>query len=547
MTHTPAVWDYLIVTAANEQKAAAYDLQIQARRRAGGLADVRELLVVPDSEGRRVGSGGSTLQCLVEVLRREGAIQEDSGTPITETILSRLRILIVHAGGDSRRLPAYSPCGKIFVPLPGPTPPESSLSLFDRLVPAFLALPENRHRAGQIVVASGDALLLFDSAEIDLSRPGINALGVRVSPDEAARHGVLCPNTDGTVRCYLQKPQVAEQAKAGAIDIQGQSVLDIGVMSMDATAAACLLRAFGTDSARSAIASHGIDLYREICCALGTEATLEHYRASARSSGSKVEEAVLGDLFDQLRSTPFNVQVVDRCAFLHFGTTRQLITSGRELATHDWGAPPPNGILVLDSELGNGARIAGADCWVEGCRLQAPLTLHRWSVAVGIDVSEPLELPEGACLDTTPGFDRQGEAAWFIRCYGIEDTFKDSVGSGATFCGRKLTDWLQQVGAAYVQIWDTDTPEAERTLWNARVFPAEKENRAFLDWRWMFDIDSATPEQKKKFLEADRYSSAEIALWVDHRGFQRRRAEIRHCNESATQAALGVFDGVPRR
>ena len=67
-----------------------------------------------------VGSGGSTLQCLAEVLRRESQPGRATGvTASAEAILSRLRILIVHAGGDSRRLPAYSPCGKIFIPLPG--------------------------------------------------------------------------------------------------------------------------------------------------------------------------------------------------------------------------------------------------------------------------------------------------------------------------------------------------------------------------------------------------------------------------------------------
>jgi len=537
MRNPAEAWQYLIITAANKQQAAAYDLQIRGRRRDGRLADVRDVFVVPDAGGRRIGSGGSTLQCLLEVLRREGVAEEVLGDPdIAETVLRRLRILIVHAGGDSRRLPAYSPCGKIFVPLPddktqGPTP-----TIFDRLIPTFLALPETASGAGQVVVASGDALLLFDSAGIDLSREGITALGSRVSPEQAARHGVFCPNPDGTVRCYLQKPGVREQAKAGAIGEDGRSALDIGVMSMDGRGAAALLRAFGTPSARETIASHGIDLYREICCALGTEATFQHYLASARSSGSKVEESVLAELFDMLRPIALNLQALDLCGFLHFGSTRHLITSGIELVTLDRGAAPSNGMLTITSEVESGARIAGTDCWVEGCRLQAPLTLHRRNVVVGIDVRDPFELPGGACLDVTPGFDRQGQEVWFIRYYGVEDTFKDGVRKGATFCGRPLTDWLQRVGAESAQVWDVGITEEEQTLWNARVFPAEKEHTAYPQWRWMLQVDNATPEQKRRFLESDRYSSAEIAVRVDQKAFHARREAIVSWNAAAGAA-----------
>ncbi len=527
MHSTPGPWQYLIITAANEQQAAAYDLQIRNRRRDGRLAGLQDAFVVPDAGGRRIGSGGSTLLCLGEVLHREGVGESDPSHPeIAETILRRLRILIVHAGGDSRRLPAYSPCGKIFVPLPGDTSRGLTPTIFDRLIPAFLALPETAPGAGQVVVASGDALLLFESAGIDLSRVGITALGWRVSPEDAARHGVFCPNPDGTVRRYLQKPSVHEQAKTGAIGQDGRSVLDIGVMSMDGRAGAALLRAFGTTAARETIASNGIDLYREICCALGTEADFQHYLDSARSSGSKVEEPVLAELFNKLRPIPLILQALDHCGFLHFGTTRQLIDSGLDLVAREAGAAPPHGMLTVASEVEIGAGIAGTDCWVEGCRLHAPLMLQRRNVVVGIDVREPLELSEGACLDVAPGFDRQGRKVWFVRYYGVEDTFKHSVRKEATFCGRPLTDWLRHVGAGSARVWDACIPEEEQTLWNARVFPAEKNHEAYLQWRWMLHVEHATPEQKRMFLEADRYSSAEIAVRVDQNAFHARREAI---------------------
>jgi len=54
-------WDYLIVTASNDLQAAAYRRQLDLRRELGLLPDIGQVLVVADLEGRRIGSGGSTL------------------------------------------------------------------------------------------------------------------------------------------------------------------------------------------------------------------------------------------------------------------------------------------------------------------------------------------------------------------------------------------------------------------------------------------------------------------------------------------------------
>ena len=54
-------WDYLIVTAGGERQARACEEQLRLRRELGLLAGVVDVLVVPDPEGRRVGSGGSKL------------------------------------------------------------------------------------------------------------------------------------------------------------------------------------------------------------------------------------------------------------------------------------------------------------------------------------------------------------------------------------------------------------------------------------------------------------------------------------------------------
>jgi len=455
MTRHHRPWDYLIVTASNDLQADSYRSQIEVRRSIGQLTQAREVMVIPDLEGRRIGSGGSTIECLRQLIARERATNPSDSAG---AILGRLRVLILHAGGDSRRLPAYSPCGKLFVPLPGESHSALGSTLFDRLAPGFLALPPGGD--GQVVVAAGDALIDFDPSHLDLAGSGVTALGGFSTPEEASRHGVFCPGVRGSVRLFMQKPTLAEQAAAGALNRQKQAILDIGVMSLDASAATRLLSVFcemdtlaWKPRIKEAMLAAGVDMYREICCALGTEAALPHYLREVRRSGGTMDDKLLKELFEELRPIPLNVHILERCSFLHFGATRQLITNGIALLTHDEGSAPEETVLSMNNAMEAGGSIEGHDSWIEGCRISAPLHLKRRSVFTGVDVVSPLEAPEGACIDISEGVDRHGAPARFVRCYGVDDTFKHAVDKGATFCGTPLARWMEKLGVSETDLW----------------------------------------------------------------------------------------------
>jgi len=535
-------WDYLILTASNDRQAAGYESQLEVRRRTGHLPEVGTALVVADPFGKRVGSGGSTLYCLMRVveaeIQRTGARGYDLSS--VQRILQGLRILILHAGGDSRRVPAYGPCGKIFSPVPRPLPgaPHDGVisTLFDRLYPVFRDLPHGRQGAGQVIVTAGDALMLFDAGAVRFDCQGIVALGAYATPESASKHGVFCVAPSGQVRLFLQKPSLADQEHFGAVNADGQAVLDIAVMSFDDEAVMAMFRAFDVQFENSGprfsaamedlVLDKGIDLYREICCALGTEATVAHHRASCMASGSSWSAEQLSQAHVALSQVPFSAQVLPRCEFLHFGTTRQLITSGLELLEHDGQPTGPHACLSLNNRLTADGRIIGGQSWVEGCRLAAPLTLSGQNVVVGVDVKSPLKLPAGVCLDVIAGETRTGRRAWFVRTYHIDDTFKDAIDRGGTLAGQPLVRWLATVGAKAEDIWPNDIPAAKRSLWDARVFPAVDSPQGYRDWLWLFDPFTATAAQKEAFLQADRYSVAEIALLADMDAFYQRRTNI---------------------
>jgi hypothetical protein len=211
------------------------------------------------------------------------------------------------------------------------------------------------------------------------------------------------------------------------------------------------------------------------------------------------------------------VEFVPSCRFLHFGSTCQLIESGQALAGD--GAAS---VLSVNNYIASTARIEARDSWVEGCRISADLRLAGQNALTGVDVDAPLSLPPGACLDVLRGRRRGGGDVWFVRCYGIGDTFKRD----SRFCGRPIADWIEAAGLADDDIWPDAHDGSEHSLWTARVFPAQTSALDYRRWLWMYTPEAATAEELQAFREADRYSAAEIAFLADQAAFHSRRLEI---------------------
>lgn len=539
------MWDYLIVTASNDAQAKAYQHQLTLRQRLGLIQNVKDVRVIADPGGRRIGSGGSTLCCLLEILNHhiKGTGLDPSDSNVWLDVFRGLRILIVHAGGDSKRLPAYSPCGKIFVPVPGQNDSALPMTLFDRQLPTYLALPPGPAGAGQIVITAGDVILLFDPAEARLDQEGLVGLGCYAPPEHASHHGVYCRDAKGNVTRFLQKPTPDQQRAAGAVDPYGQTVLDIGVMSFDANTAIKLLSVCGLGPGKQTpLEINGalgqgtfdgeVDFYREICAALGTQTTQKSYVDTVLQSGSPWDQLRLNSFFEGLKPITFHVNALTHCDFLHFGTTRQIVSSAHALIQHERLNSAPREVLSLNNHIANTGEIQGTASLVEGCFVQDTLALEGDNVVAGVDVTHPMTLPRNICLDVTPG---QGHV--YLRLYSSQDKLNDRPDQGATFCGMPVLEWLERCRASADTVWDTALPPNQKTLWTARLFPALSKQEDLYEWLWMANPASATPRQIQLWHDAERFSSCDIAVLADHQAFHARRTRFR---------GLSVLESLPK-
>lgn len=475
-------WDLLVLTAANEKQAQGYRQELALQERPVGTAGaffpaVQRTLVVPDPPSRRAGSGGATLAALRALTETFGLSPGDLG---------RLRILLIHSGGASQRLPAYSSLGKIFAPLSLLRPDGRIATLFDHLYITLAGLPE-RLGPGMLVVA-GDVFLLFDHRHVARPPSGINAISMRVDAELGRGHGVFATDSRARVTRTLQKVSVEAMRDAGAADAAGRVLIDTGLLFFDAPRTRLLAELAGCSRQgrkprtglheRSAVP---IDLYEDITGALARATRREEFLRPPRLATMRRA------LWAALRGTPFTVSQVDG-EFLHLGTTRQFRDAmvGRNpspaaelfqrnvLAHGDWDLPA--GVRVYHSVLraaGSRGGVLGHGSVVEHSILRAGSRIADGSVCSQV-VAEttPIDLGPELLLFQTPLRDGRSKR-WFAQVVcGVEDDFKGIYAQGnCVYMNQPMDRWLKRCGIKPQELWSGVAPP-RRTLWTARLFIA---------------------------------------------------------------------------
>jgi len=196
-------WTAVIITAGTSRQAERYAEELRRRREQGKVPDGVAYLVVPDLDDERIGSGGATLNAL-----RRLAEEALGNAESLEEWWSGQRVLVIHSGGESRRLPQYSLSGKLFSALPVKTPWGETSTVYDEML-ALSSAWAARMDSG-LVVASGDVILTFDADSLHWNRPGVSGVAMREPLEVAGKHGVFVMDADGRVYSFLQKPSAAQ-------------------------------------------------------------------------------------------------------------------------------------------------------------------------------------------------------------------------------------------------------------------------------------------------------------------------------------------------
>ena len=502
-------WDVILLTAASERQARLYEMQVEAARRRGLIGEATRTLVVPDPQGRRIGSGGATLNALRRMAEAVGG--PGAAAP--------MRVLLIHAGGDSRRVPWANIPGKSFIPFPLLTDVDRPVNtVFDHQL-AMAAPVAASMRGGGLLSFAGDALPLFDAIALNLPRDGGLVVTSPVSLDVAGKHGVIVAGADGRVANLLQKATPERLVENGALVRGCAALLDTGIYAFCGRVFEGLLEAAcGSPDPVDELLAAGQEcsLYEEIASALvpACRGWLED-----RPLGRRLLACLGGDL-------PLLNHVAEDLLFVHFGTTAEVLD---HLAT-SWNGELSRRILVecgggvdatasvLASRLGD-ETVVGRGSLVYGCRLGDGVRVGSRCVVLGVDMEGgSLTVPDNMCLWQAP-IEAAGAVA--TVCCGVDDNPKDPLGR-ATFVNRDLHAWMAAHGVGEHDLWPGG---GETSLWRAKVIPLDGNEDLGLT-AWALGDGSGEPAAREAWLRARRLSLADLHMAADPAAFVRRHDEV---------------------
>ncbi len=454
-----------------------------------------EWFCTSDPVGARLGSGGGTAW-LLEACRKE----EAPDTPVSEWLSAEKRILL-HAAGQSRRLPAYAPSGKVLTPVPvfrwarGQRLSQNLLSLQLPLYEKIMAkAPGNLHT----LIASGDVLIRHEQTLQDIPAADVVCYGLWVDPVLATRHGVFVSERTSPERLdyMLQKPSLTQLEQLTGTHF---FLMDIGIWLLSDRAVECLI----TRSQTAGGALKAYDLYGEFGLALGEHPPLE-------------DPAI----------NPLTVAILPLTGgeFYHFGTSPELISStlavqnlvnDQRMIMHRKLKPHP-AMFVQNAEMHRPLTEFNAELWVENSYIGPGWQLHYRHIITGVPVNDwNLALPPGCCVDIVP----VGGTGYAVRPYGFTDSFKGGTGDPSTlFMERPFHEWVSERGLSF-----PDTEDIQR----APLFPlCATVEEAGLALRWMVS-EPGLAAGKALWLQAVKLSADALMDKADLRRLTAQREAFR--------------------
>lgn len=381
-----------------------------------------EWFCTSDPINSKLGSGGGTTFLLEECFEHER-----SGITIDEWLGKEKRILL-HAGGQSRRLPGYAPSGKILTPIPvfrwakGQRLDQNLLQL---QLPLYNKIMKKAPESLHTLIASGDVYIRTDKPLQNIPSADVVCYGLWADPMLAKNHGVFVSSREkpDELEYMIQKPSVETLAELMKSHL---FLMDIGIWLLSDKAVSLLMKRSKKNGAISYY-----DMYSEFGLALGNR--------------PKIED-------DELSSLSVAILPLDGGEFYHFGTSRELISSTlaiqnivrdqREIMHYK--VKPHPAMFVQNSIVNRALTCDNSEIWIENSYIAQEWRLNKQNIITGVPVNDwNIEIPSGVCVDIVP----IGEDEYVVRPYGFNDPFRGSLAYDNTiFLGDSVTEWLSARG-----------------------------------------------------------------------------------------------------
>jgi len=445
--------------------------------------------VASDPEGERLGSGGGTAHLLTELFHQVEEVKFDEW-------LQKEKRVIIHAGGQSRRLPAYASIGKSLIPMPvfrWSRGQQLNQRLIHLQAPLFDQILEKAPKNLNTLVASGDTLIFPGKNIPEIPEADIVCFGMWLEPEKATHHGVFFSRhqSPGNLQFMMQKPSIETIRE---LIHQYYFLMDIGIWLLSDKALNILMAHCGWNGNRYENQTAGFyDLYNDFGAALGD---------SPMNQDNEI---------NQLKVRLVNLEDGN---FYHLGNTSELITSNLDIQNritdqreiwHRQIKPHPS-MFVLNSEIGVKLNSNQTNIWIENAFIPIGWSLQKDHVLTNIPKNNwTLRLNQGNCLDMVP----VSQTELVIRNYGFNDQFRgDRISESTQFMNLSLQEWLNRRG---LQNAFSEYPEDTDIQFTPLFVFMKKADITDTFIQWLVDPQPLNnPEFTKLWLHSKRVSAEQI-------------------------------------
>ena len=463
-------------------------------------ADRKEWFCTSDPVGCKLGSGGGTTWLLQACMNQEEGADAASWLP-------REKRILLHAGGQSRRLPSYAPSGKILTPIPvfrwgrGQKLSQTLLSLQLPLYEQIMnKAPESLHT----LIASGDIYIRAEEPLQAIPEADVVCYGLWVDPNLAKNHGVFVMDRKSPEKLdfMLQKPSVE---KLGELMQNYLFLMDIGVWLLSDRAVELIMKRSKNEKGEISY----YDMYSEFGPSLG-------------------EHPAIAD--EELNQLSVAILPLPGGQFYHYGTSREMISSTlavqnlvvdqREISLNK--VKPHPAMFTQNARIQIELKAENSNLWIENSCVSSGWKINQKNIITGVPVNAwTLELPEGICLDVEP----IGEFSYVVRPYGFNDAFKGALSDETVlYQGNPVREWLSARGL------DASDIEGSNDLQSARIFPvceSIEEMGKVADWMINHPADESG---KAIWMKSRKLCADEISTFANLRRLVAQRRAFRKEN-----------------
>lgn len=320
-------WDLVVISTSDDAQKNAFEIQINVKIERGELPIDIPYHVIADPQGSKIGSGGSTLLVLQKLLTIYGEK------------LFTFKILLIHAGGQSQRIPCHSVLGKLFVSLPLGKPMFQMLDLI-----LAIYLPFIKEMDAGVFLVSSDAFITYylteDVTDDDYSwtfkNSDFTALAHPSTVEIGTKHGVyvlphlspeLLQKSCLMVPCLhvLQKPSIEvmiEKEAVVKINENEEIVYSDSVFFFNSK----IMRKFIDYIQSSHTISCELDAYGDFLQGLGSKSSSSYiYDLTNIVEVSDNLIQTRENIYHLLKESTINIIVLQKSKFYHLGTVGEYI------------------------------------------------------------------------------------------------------------------------------------------------------------------------------------------------------------------------------